>query len=175
MPPRQAPDQSGVLQGSGAHDHPGQSQLEQGLGREVVTDPAAVLNGDTDGLHDGGDDLAVGRPAGTCRVEVHDVQPRGARARELTGDRDGVTPVDGLAGVVALHQTDATSLPEVYGGIEVQRRRQPRPPSPGSHRTSPHTSAKLRSSPRPVPPDFSGWNWVAQTLPRSTAATTGPP
>ena len=37
------------------------------------------------------------------------------------------------------------------------------------------TRVKLASSSRPAVPDFSGWNCVANTLPRRTAATSGPP
>ena len=34
---------------------------------------------------------------------------------------------------------------------------------------------QLRSRSRPAWPDFSGWTWVATTLPRTAMAATGPP
>ncbi len=36
-------------------------------------------------------------------------------------------------------------------------------------------ATKLARMPRPTAPDFSGWNCVPQTRPRSAVATTSPP
>ena len=132
--------------------------------------PPPVCTGAPTARGDGGDHRPVHRLAGAGGVEVDDVDPRRAGGGEAPGlARPGR-----------------------------RRRRSPGRSRPGSRRTqrpSRRSIAGYRSISGPrrsrsrrrrldevgaggagrCAADFSGWNWVAHSVPRSTAATTGPP
>ena len=65
---------------------------------------------------------------------------------------------------VTLHQPDGGTTPDVDGRIEVHHA-----DASSTQRT------KLARMPSPTAPDFSGWNWVPHTAPRSAEAVTAPP
>ncbi len=87
-------------------------------------------------------------PPGTARLE-------GLRAL------DRVRAVNGLATEIAFRQAHAPPRSQVYRREEFHGYEQAR--------------TKLAIIPRPTVEDFSGWNWVAHTVPRSAAAATEPP
>ena len=108
----------------------------------------------------------VGRLTGRATpggVEIDHVQPPGAGVDEPAGQRHRV-PVVGLAVEVALDEAHGTPVADVDGRVEVHHA--------GRAATA---RTKLARMPRPTAPDFSGWNWVPQTGPRSAEAVTGPP
>ena len=73
---------------------------------------------------------------------------------------DGVVAVDGLLVEVALHEANGPAGPQIDRRVELHR-----------HASTPAARpVKLVRSRRPVAPDFSGWNWVANTLPCRKAA-----
>ena len=80
-------------------------------------------------------------------------------ASPLLGLADRVVAEVGGPVVVPLLETHAAPTEQVDGGVEVHVTR----------------ARKLARSCWPARPDFSGWNCMAQTLPCSTPATTGPP
>ena len=98
-------------------------------------------------------------------IEIDDVDPRRTLIGEGGGDGDGIVAVLGLLVVVALQQPHDAAAAQVDGRVQL-----------GGHaRTDPDRRTKLVSSARPDSPDFSGWNWVANTLPLRNAALTVPP
>src|SRR5579875_1148589 len=70
-----------------------------------------------------------------------------------------------LASRGALHEPHGRTVGYVDGGQQFEG-------APGAHD---NVSSQFSSSAAPASPDFSGWNWVALTGPRSTAATNGSP
>ena len=78
-----------------------------------------------------------------------------------------IVAVDGLAIEVPLVEPDASTAAQVDGRVEVDHR------VPAATCSTART--KLPSSARPTALDFSGWNWVAHSRPRSTAAVIDPP
>ncbi len=160
-----AGDQVGILQGGGAHDHPGDADVGKGSSRLGAAHATAGLHGHVDRFHDGRDERAVHRLAGAGGIEVHGVDPSGPCGHEPGGHRRGVVAVDPLAVEVALDELDDLAATEVDGRVEVHQ----------AATGAPQRSTKAWSTARPVRADFSGWNWVAHTDPRATDATTGPP
>ena len=159
-----APDELGILDRRGADHDPVHARVEERVRGGLVAHAAATLNGRVDRARDGRDQLAV--VASTpSRVEVDHVDPRGACGLVLLRDRYRVVAIGGLTPEVALDQVHHASAAQVDGRVEVHQKRRARS----------HTATKLRSRCSPADPDFSGWNCVAHTLSRSTAATTGPP
>ncbi len=152
-----------VLQGGGADDHPGRAQLEQGV--EVVGGANAPGGLDLDGP-DGGDDaaqvLAVAGAAAEGGVEVDDVEPARALGGEAGGGLDRVA-VAGRGPGDPLDQAGRLPVEQVDRREQLQGH---------AARTS---ETKLASRARPAAPDFSGWNWVPNRLPCSTAAAKRPP
>src|SRR5690606_34113923 len=106
----------------------------------LVPHPAAGLHGYRDTSRDGGDDVTVHGHTGARRVQVHDVDPRGTGGLEGAGLGDGVVAVDGLSGVVALVQTDAASVAQIDGRVQVHR-------GPDAQR-SPTTASRRAARPR---------------------------
>ena len=91
---------------------------------------------------------------------------RAPAATNALATRHRVVAVDALAVEVALDELHDLPAAEVDRRIELHQAAEQR-------RAQRSTNAERTA--RPVRLDFSGWNWVAHTLPRSTAATTGPP
>jgi hypothetical protein len=106
-------------------------------------------------------DLAVASHARPGRVEVDHVEPPGTARLEGLRTFDGVGAVNGLTTEIAFGQAHAPARPQVYRREEFHGYEQ--------------ALTKLAIIPRPTVEDFSGWNWVAQTVPRSAAAATEPP
>ncbi len=128
--------------------------------RLVVADPAAHLHVDVERA----DDLGLQVPVAAAAeggVEVDQVQPLGAGVLPAPrgGDRVAVHP---LGAGDALGELDRAPLGDVDGGQQLQV---------GGHRLP----IQLRSRAAPASPDFSGWNWVAESGPFSTAATNRSP
>src|SRR5690606_15369480 len=117
------------------------------------------------GLDDRGDVGGVGGLTGARRVEVDAVDPRRALGLEPQRHLDRVVAVDDPRVEVALHQLHDLATEQVDGGEQVHQ----------AATASRARATKLASMAMPVSPDFSGWNWVAMTVRRSTAATTSPP
>ena len=166
----QAVHERRLLERGGAEHDPAHPGLEERLGRRLVTDAPAGLHRHVDGAGDLGDDGAVD---GAARCGRRRGRRRGSRSprasAKVTGLLERVLVVHGLLGVVPLVETHAAAPQQVDGGEER--------PSLHVHRRAgcgrPPRTRRGRSS--PTAPDFSGWNWVAHTGPRSTAAVTGPP
>jgi hypothetical protein len=125
--------------------------------------PPAHLDrhGRWDGIDDRFDDGPVHRLARERGVEVDDVDPTRSLLAETGRHRDGFIRVHGLERVVAPPQPDDPTA------TDVDRRVQHR-----GHRSA---HRKLANKRFPSAADFSGWNWVAKTLPRRNAAFTAPP
>ena len=156
--PGQGTDGLGILDGQAPDDDPGHTPVEQG----AVPHPAADLDRDRQGGGQAGDDGPIVALAASG-VEVDHVDPLGAGVDEAAGDEEGIVAVDGLPVEISLHQADASPSSEVDGGVEV-------------HQPDRSTAAtKLASSCNPTVLDFSGWNWVAHSESRPTAAVTVPP
>ena len=127
--------------------------------------PPPACTADRHGRGDGGDEVAVDGLARPGGVEVDGVDPSGPGRDERLGHRDGIVAVHALGREVPLDELHDLAAPQVDRRVEV-------------HQTE--TGAAQRSTnacsvAKPVRLDFSGWNWVAHTDPRSTEATTGPP
>lgn len=109
----------------------------------------------------------VRRLTGPCCVEVDDVNPPRTRRGERCGDPNWVVSVDGLCGEVPFEKTNAKPAAKVDSGKEVHYRAargaKPGASKPGASKPEAAKPAKLDSIARPTAPDFSGWNWVAQT------------
>ena len=129
------------------------------------TDPVVGHQPDDLGQH-----VALVRDTGARAVEVDDVDPAGA-ALDVAGRQRGGVPVLLLTGEVALGQAHGRSAAQVDGRQEVHHA--PRCPLRG--RAPAASRTKLARSASPVAPDFSGWNWAPQSVPRAASAATGPP
>ena len=116
-------------------------------------DPHAGLFGDL--LHDGG----IHPTAALGTVQVHHVDDLGAGSGERLrhGYRVIGHLVDGVK--IALFQAHNLSVFQINGRFQ-------------DHLVSPPKFFKICI---PTSPDFSGWNWVPNTLPLWTAASTSPP
>ncbi len=112
--------------------------------------------------HDAAQVLAVAGAAAEGGVQVDHVQP----ARPLGGEPGG--GLDRVA-VAGLGAGDPLDEPGRLPVEQVDRREQLQG---HAARTS---VTKLASRARPASPDFSGWNWVPNRLPCSTAAAKRPP
>ena len=156
-------DEVGALDGCSTDHDSTHAEAEERVRDVVVAHTTAALHRRPDGTHDRGHRLTVVAST-ACGVEVDDVDPRRAGGLELLRHGHWVVVVGGLLLEVALCQPHDPPVAHIDGRVEIHRA-QPRQ----------HASTKLRSSCSPADPDFSGWNCVAHTLPRSTAATTGPP
>ena len=97
--------------------------------------------------------------AGEGAVEIDDVDPLEPGVFEALGGAGRIGAVDGRLRHVALLEAHDLALFEIDGGIEDH----------GAH------FRKLEIRVRPSVWLFSGWNCVPATLPRATAAVTGPP
>ena len=100
------------------------------------------------------------------------------RAVVLPGQRrvEG-SAVVGFAAGLALDETDSLPAGHVYGGQQFQLRHGRAPFGRRvRHRCGCHSvSTQVASRCAPASPDFSGWNWVADSVPLSMAATNGTP
>src|SRR4029450_1716809 len=114
------------------------------------------------GLDDAAEVLAVTGTAPERCVQVDHVQP----ARPLGGEPGG--GLDRVA-VAGLGAGDPLDQPGRLAVEQVDRREQL---EGHAARTS---ATKLASRDSPAAPDFSGWNWVPNRLPYSTAAAKRPP
>lgn len=155
--------QFGMGDRGGAHHHPTDTRpgelFDVGDGAHSPT-----------GLHPGrtshrfadrSNERTVDRVTGAGSIEVDHMDPGGAGLGEGTGDGNRIVAVDRLVGIVTLAQAHAASASNVDRGIH-------------DHDGTPNRTT-LCSSARPAAADFSGWNWVAITLPRSTIEATCTP
>jgi hypothetical protein len=109
---------------------------------------------------DRGDDGPVDRIAAAGGVEVDHVDPR-RPASANDGDRDRIVAVDRLGVVVALGEPHHTTAAQVDRRVQVGDE-----PSPAAHATpDARRPDEVAEQPQPGVADFSGWNWVANTLP----------
>ena len=152
-----------ILERGRADDDPGDSRVRQRRSGRLAAHAAPGLHPRParDRPRDRSDDRTVQRLACARGIEIDDVDPTRARVGEADGDGDRVDVVCDLPAVVALVQPNDLARSEVDGRVKVHRRRYPRA-----------RSTKFARSLSPAVLDFSGWNWVAKTLPVSTAATT---
>ena len=122
-------------------------------------------------------------------VEVDEVDPLGALARPVGGGVDGIA-VAGLGAGLALGEADGLAVGDVDrgeqdergGGVELvhgsscgMAARATRTPHESARVSDAVVALRARrancaSSRMPASPDFSGWNWVADSGPFSTAA-----
>src|SRR5207302_4183725 len=113
-------------------------------------------------LH-GADDLAdqggLGGSAAESAVEIHHVQARSPLRLPPAGHGHGIVGEDRLGFCATLMQAHAPAAAEVDGGNDQHQLR--------SSRTK---AAKFSSSFSPQRWLFSGWNCVAKSVPRPTAA-----
>ena len=100
------------------------------------------------------------------RVEVDEVDPLRARLLPAQGGLDGIAePL--LRPGDALDELDGLAVGDVDGGEKLE--------TCHGHLPDQRVCTQLRSRAAPASPDFSGWNWVAQRGPFSTAATNRSP
>ena len=128
-----------------------------------------ICTGTVDGGGDGQHRRPVDRLPGPGRVEVDHVQPAGPGGREPPGQGHRVAVV-GLPVEVALGQAHRPAVADVDGRVQVHHAA-----VMATSGRRPAARTKLARMPRPTEPDFSGWNWVPHTGPRSAEAVTGPP
>ncbi len=157
---------SGLSTADGADHDPCHTCLEQTGRGALVPHSSADLHRNSDGRGDTEHDVAVGHAAAARGVEIDDVQTGGTRGDERLGKLQRV-PVDGLGRELAPEEPHTPTAAYVDGGPEMHDQ--------GSRAGSPHMRAKRASSRRPAEADFSGWNWVPNTLPRSKATASSPP
>src|SRR5262249_36563673 len=136
--------------------------------------PPGPLDRHVEPPHDQSEQRRVGTAA-ERGVEVDQVDPAGSGILPGQGGVPGVS-VSGLGAGRALEQPDGLAAGDVNGrqqdqGIGAGRARAGRAGS-NSHWMD---SSQLASSAAPASPDFSGWNWVADSGPFSTAAMNGSP
>ena len=148
---------SGLLESRRTEVDPPASGRERGSEGLGVPDPAGQLDLDVEPPDDRVDQLAV-RPAPEGGVQVDEVQPLGALLLPGEGRVQRVAELSAGAGH-ALDQLDRPAVGDVDGGEQLQ-------PGPA------HSDlTQFSRSWAPASPDFSGWNWVADSGPFSTAAT----
>ena len=128
--------------------------------RLVVADAARQLDRDVELADHLGEQFTVGAAA-ERGVQVDEVDPLGAVALPTHG---GVQrgAVLGFAAGLALYQADGLAVDDVDSGQKYQR-----------HVGQPSAPTQLASNAAPASPLFSGWNWVADKGPSSTAARNG--
>ena len=148
-----------VLQRRGADVDPGAAGAERAGQRVVVPDAAGHLHLHVQAAHHVREQVRVGAAA-EGGVQVHQVDPRGAGP--LPGQR-GLHRVAVLAAAAghALDELDRVPVGDVDGGQQGE---------PGHS-----VPSQLASSAAPASPDFSGWNWVADSTPCSAAAANRSP
>ena len=148
-----------VLQRRGADVDPGAAGAERAGQRVVVPDAAGHLHLHVDLVHHVGEQVRV-RAAPERGVQVHQVDPRGAGP--LPGQR-GLHRVAVLAAAAghALDELDRVPVGDVDGGQQGE--------------SGQRVSSQLDSRAAPASPDFSGWNWVADSTPCSAAAANRSP
>ncbi len=156
-----AGDEVGVRHGGGAEHHAGHPEVQDGGHVVLGADAPAGLHPDA-GRRDLGGDLRQRGPlvrhTGARRIEVDDVDPRGAAPGEPRRQLQRVA-VARLAIEVALGQPHGSAVAQIDRRVE-------------DHAAS---ATKFDSRARPLRPDFSGWNWAPHRSPRATRAATGPP
>ena len=156
--------QPGIVEGQRAEHHPAHPAGQQLADVLLGAHSPAGLDRDVDGGGDGQHRRAVdrARPPGRRRG-----RPRAAsgRRRRRTG---------GPAPPGPRSRTGGRSPP---GRGARRRRRGCRWPGRGPSRTAGRRrrGRSWPGCPGPTAPDFSGWNWVPHTGPRSAEAVTGPP
>ena len=159
---------TGLLDRRTADDCARDTMHKQIVDGGAIAQPAADLQADRALGGELVDQVAIAQCAVTGGVEIHHVQPRCAGIGETPGQGHRVA-VRGLTVEVALGQTDRPAAADVDRGVEVHH-------VPTGVRPSPSTApTKLARMCSPTAPDFSGWNWVPQTWPRSAEAVTAPP
>ena len=103
-------------------------------------------------------------PVAEGGVEIHDVEPTGARGGEVRRYLKGIVAVHGLAVANPAQETDDTPSREIY--------RRDRFDAGFGHsrpvRGSP-SARKFESTAAPRRPLFSGWNWIPNTRPSPAA------
>src|SRR5262245_16465778 len=154
MRPADGGREVGILDRDGAEDGARGACGEHGVDRGRVAEPAAHLHRDVDGGADRTDEVGLRGPSGARAVEVDDVEPARARGGEPARHRDRIVAVDRLAVEGALPEADAAAAAQVERRID---RHAPRT-----------TPTKLSSMRSPTCWLFSGWNWQAKTLSRTT-------
>src|SRR5262249_53849084 len=150
-------DQRRIAHRGGAEHGERGAELEDAIDRRAVAQPAADLDRDRRRGDDRGDQRELARLAERA-VEIDDVQPIGAAARELADQLD--RPIVEHRGALALALLETNRA----AGEQVDRREQ-------LHARS----TKLRRICSPTDWLFSGWNWQAKMLSRRIAAVSRMP
>ncbi len=161
-------DELRTFDGRRAHDDAPDTGVEEPLGRRHLAHAATDLHGTRHGRGDRAYRVLVAGRAGTCRVEIHHVDPRRAGSFESAGHRDGIGPVDRLLVEVTTQETHTTAGPQIDRRKQLERHQ-----IDSWLRVA--AATKFASTASPQGPLFSGWNCVAHTAPCSTAATIVPP
>ena len=139
------------------------ADVEVGLDHVEIADAAANLDrqvGERRG--DAADAIGVHRKTGHRAVEIHQVQPLRAGFDPAPRHGQRIIGEDRLVIHIALTQAYAPSVLEIDRGY--QQHGCPRT------QTEPSQRVKLASRSNPARWLFSGWNWVANTLPRPITA-----
>ena len=150
-----------ALDSSSTEDHAADARREQHFGVLDAANTTTHLDGNVEGIDDGGNDGSIHRVAAPRSIQVNHVHPRRPRLLEGEGLRHRVVPIDGLPPIVTPEETDAEAAAQVDGRKEG-----------GAAGHAGSRSTKFWSTRSPGPPDFSGWNCVAQSVPEATAAHT---
>src|SRR5690606_3735269 len=135
------------------HQIPDQAEQRDGQHtdqRPLARAPATQTPGTPSPL--GGQPAQKRAPAGPAPLQPLPLRRRGGPQRLALGPP---------AGPLLAHGTLAPGCPAT-------------PPLPAATRVG-RAVTQLRSNRNPASPDFSGWNWVAEMGPASTAATNSPP
>ena len=130
--------------------------------RVHVAQAAADLHRDRHGTADLAHQMRLQRPASARAVEVDDVQPRRAGRGPGSRDRDGIVAVHRLPVELALHEPDAAATAQVDRRID-------------DHARPRTTATKFSRRRSPTAWLFSGWNWQAKTLSRTTLEANSTP
>ncbi len=147
-----------VFQRRGAHIDPGAAGGQCGGQRIVVADATGQFDLHVEFAHHLGQQFAIGTAA-ERGVQVDQVDPVGAVTLPAQR-RVQRRAVLGFAAGLALHQAHGSALDDVDCRQQDQR-----------HGYSSPT--QLLRMAAPASPLFSGWNWVADSGPSSTAARNG--
>ena len=158
-------EQSGVFNRHAPHNKPLHSRSHIRAGRVDRPDPATELAGHSRCRHHAGHEFGLQGDPCLGTVEIDDVQPPGTASRKPPRHLRGIISKHGLAGIVALQQSHALTAAKVDGGPEFH----------GLFSCGYVVMRKRRRSSMPAAWLFSGWNCVANSLPRATAAQNGPP